>query len=254
MKIYAMLRVRNEARWIAEVLASIAPITSDVIVFDDHSTDETREIAAASGAAVIHSPFDDRTDEVRDKNFMLDVVRDFGAEYVLAIDGDEILEARAAERLLPRLRPVNSVYNFRIKYIWNDRDHYRVDGVYANFHRASIFSLIAQPASIKFAAPFNKHGFHCGNVPFGLKGHGCGVPADILHLGYQDSEDRIRKYHWYNQKDPNNHFEDCYRHMVIGDLFPADSKFLHGGPLKLFTLGPGKWPKPQIAAEPIVAL
>jgi len=48
--------------------------------------------------------------------------------------------------------------------------------------------------------------------------------------------DRERKYQWYNAQDPNNAIEDRYRHMVIGDLFPADSKFDHGGPLKLAQL------------------
>ena len=28
------------------------------------------------------------------------------------------------------------------------------------------------------------------------------------------------------------HAGDCYRHMVIGDLFPADSTFKHAGPLE----------------------
>lgn len=30
-----------------------------------------------------------------------------------------------------------------------------------------------------------------------------------------------------------------YRHMVIGDVFPAESRFAHGGPLKIEDLQTG---------------
>jgi hypothetical protein len=47
------------------------------------------------------------------------------------------------------------------------------------------------------------------------------------------AEDRIRKYHYYNTIDPNNEFEDQYRHMVIGDIFPANYAGKWAGPLEL---------------------
>jgi hypothetical protein len=59
------------------------------------------------------------------------------------------------------------------------------------------------------------------------------VNARLLHYGYLHREDRIRKYEWYTQQDPDNQAEDFYRHTVIGDLFPAEIRFRHGGPLKL---------------------
>jgi glycosyltransferase involved in cell wall biosynthesis len=234
MHIVAMLRVKNEGRWLAEVLASIQPLTEDILLFDDHSTDDTREIAAAHGCTVVRSVFEG-INEVRDKNYMLDVVDTMDPDYVLAIDGDEVLEAGAADKIRARLRPELSSYTFPIRYIWNDRQHYRTDGVYGRYFRASLFALANQP-EVSFRGTGRGGNFHCGNVPLGLKGAGGSIPANILHLGYMHEEDRVRKYHWYNMIDPNNHAEDCYRHMVIGDIYPADSKFTHGGPLKIFPL------------------
>jgi hypothetical protein len=49
-------------------------------------------------------------------------------------------------------------------------------------------------------------------------------------------EDRIRKFEWYNEADPGNVREDGYRHMVVGDVFPAKARFQHGGPLALQSL------------------
>lgn len=237
MHIVAMLRVKNEARWLSDVLASIQPLTSEILLFDDHSTDHTKGIARCYGCIIVESHFPvDETDEVRDKNYMLDVVRTMSPDYVLAIDGDELLEAGAADKIRARLRPDLASYTFPIRYLWNDPQHYRTDGVYGRFFRSSLFALHGQPASVAFKGTGRGGNFHCGNVPLGLQGAGGSIPANILHLGYMHVVDRIRKYHWYNMIDPNNHAEDCYKHMVIGDLYPEDSKFTHGGPLKIFPL------------------
>lgn len=252
MNIAAMLRVRNEGRWLAEVLQSILPLTDKILVLDDHSTDNTRAVAERNGAAVLPSPFDGPGDEARDKNYLLEHLRGiFDPEYVLCIDGDEVLEAGGAEKILARLRPELSVYSFPIRYLWNDRDHYRFDGVYGGYTRASMFSLVGVTREPRYAATANGCNFHCGQIPRGLSPHGSGalIQADLLHLGYMHAEDRVRKFHWYNRLDPDNKGEDCYRHMVLGDLpeFPATMKRMHGGPLKVFSLPAGKWPVRAIA-------
>jgi glycosyltransferase involved in cell wall biosynthesis len=239
MTIACMMRVKNEERWLAEVLASIQPLTKDILLFDDHSTDSTREIAKRFGCVVLESPFTG-TDEARDKNHLLSVVRTMGPDFVLTIDGDEVLEEGAAEKIKAKLDPRYPLYAFPFRYLWNDRDHYRADGVYAKFQQWRMFALAGQTKPLYFPTTHGVN-FHCGNTPQGLQGQGAMIQSPILHLGYMHSEDRIRKYHWYNMVDPKNHSEDCYRHMVIGDLYPADSQFLHGGPLKLFTM-PGAKP------------
>jgi glycosyltransferase involved in cell wall biosynthesis len=241
MKIAAMMRVRNEARWISEVLGSIHPITREILVLDDHSTDATPALCATAGATVIHSPFAEADkDEARDKNFLLEVVRATVApDYVLAIDGDEIIEPAAAAKLPGMFNTDRAFYTMKVKYLWNDRQHVRMDGVYARFERASAFSLVRQPAGVKFRSTGYGANFHCGNVPAGLVGNAYSTGLALLHLGYMHQEDRLRKYAWYNQIDPNNGYEDRYRHMVVGDVFPAESKFLHGGPLKVWSIGNG---------------
>jgi hypothetical protein len=46
----------------------------------------------------------------------------------------------------------------------------------------------------------------------------------------------VRKYEWYRNIDGENPVEDGYRHMVVGDIFPAESRFRYGGPLQLEAL------------------
>lgn len=233
MNIVGLMRVKNEARWIERCIRSILPACSRVIVMDDHSTDGTPEICSAIPAVEVHdSPFTG-LDEARDKNWLLDQARD--ADWILMIDGDEMLEAggaaklsKAAEAAAPRVKALA----FRVLYLWDTEEQYRVDGVYGRLARASMF----RPGSHRFIPTGVGGNFHCGNVPLALQLDSLNPGLALLHFGYLHKGDRIRKYHWYREQDPNNKFEDGYRHMVIGDLFPAHSEFRHAGPLQLEAL------------------
>ena len=52
-----LLRIKNEARWIAHVVQSIQPVCGRILIFDDHSTDGTPEICESRGCRVFRSPF-----------------------------------------------------------------------------------------------------------------------------------------------------------------------------------------------------
>lgn len=236
--IVGMLRVRNEARWIAEVLRSIATVCEKVYVFDDHSADATATIAARNGAIVYASPFVDKTDEVRDKNYLLDVIRaNCTPDWILAIDGDEVLEEGGATKLVDAAaNPYVASYSLQIRYLWNSPEFYRCDGVYGRFRRPSFFRFKSQQyKTLVFRGTSNGGNFHCGNVPFGVTGRGEDLPIALLHYGYIDRDMRVAKYRWYNRIDPGNKIEDGYRHIIQGDLpeVPADARLKWAGPLRL---------------------
>ncbi len=88
MRISAYLITKNEAKHLAAVLASIAGV-DEVVVVDSGSTDGTVEIARSAGARVIHQ---DWLGFARQKDFAL---RQCSHEWVLNMDGDEILSAGA---------------------------------------------------------------------------------------------------------------------------------------------------------------
>jgi glycosyltransferase involved in cell wall biosynthesis len=232
MNVVGLMRVKNEARWIKRSIESIQPVcNAGILVFDDHSTDETREIASGLGVAVFESTFRG-LDESRDKNLMLEVIRK-DVDWVVMIDGDEALMPGHAEMLRYKMawseRKVRALA-FTVLYLWDREDQIRVDGVYRSMSRVSAF----RPGKERFEATGGVN-FHCGNCPQAIQGR-AHAGVSLLHFGYLDRADRIRKFDWYNKTDPNNQQEDRYRHMVIGDLFAADSKFRHGGPLELRAL------------------
>ena len=211
--IAAMLRVKNEARWIGRVIDSIRPLCNPIIVLDDHSDDGTQRICREHECIVIDSPFDG-LDESRDKEYLLRKALDFDPEYVLCIDGDEILEPNGPQKIRAAIQdnPNHVSFSLRVLYLWNSYTDIRTDGVYGRFSRPSLCKVMD---CIHFAGTGNGGNFHCGNVPRNLRGPITKLDVALLHTGYMLREDRIRKYEWYNHQDPGNVVEDGYKHVVI---------------------------------------
>lgn len=225
-----LMRVKNEARWIRRCVESMFPLCDRVLVMDDHSTDGTPDICAAiPGVTVLPSPFEG-LNETRDKNWLLENVEQ--GEWVLMIDGDEMLAPGAADAIRAGMAVGETSLALPILYLWDREDQVRTDGVYGRFWRPSAFRFTGH----QFQTTAAGGNFHCGNVPLAQQATCRKIAgAPLLHFGYMHREDRVRKYAWYNAQDPNNYAEDRYRHMVQGDIpeIPADARLMHAGPLAL---------------------
>lgn len=236
-----MMRIKNEARWIRAVLESALKVCERVYVLDDHSTDGTFERCQQVGDRVrMFSSAFHNLDESRDKNWMLEVIRlGTNAEWVLAIDGDELLVDH--DELIATAESGRAdCYALRVLYLWDRKDQVRTDGVYGRFWRPSLFRLGTGESRAKgsFRTTRNGGNFHCGNVPSDLLGTSQRSEVRLLHFGYMHARDRRRKFDWYNENDSDNAIEDRYRHMIQGDEGgpAADLQLKHAGPLELAAL------------------
>ena len=246
VKVACMIRAKNEGRWIARAIESVKLLCGDdVFVLEDGSIDDTASRAIEAGAHVVSSPFAGQgLDERRDKNWFLGYVKDVcKPDWIIMIDGDEELEPGGWEKINAVLEtnPPVDCFAVRFLYFWNSFDTVRVDGVYKNMMRQSVFRA---DSNLEFKSFYegdgkntNHVGLHVSNAP-GLGNKTLRVaPLDVFlyHYGYVHKEDRIRKYEWITKLDPANEAEDFYRHMVQGDLdsVPSDAKLKHGGPLEL---------------------
>jgi glycosyltransferase involved in cell wall biosynthesis len=93
--ISVVINTRNEEGTVAGALRSVAAWASEIVVVDMHSTDRTREIAAAFGARVL----------LHDQLGFADPARAFAVEqascpWVLVLDADEVVPPPLAARLL----------------------------------------------------------------------------------------------------------------------------------------------------------
>ncbi len=218
MNILGVMRIKNEERWIRQSIESQLPICQQVLVLDDHSTDNTRAIVESFGhqCVLIDSPFEG-CNEGRDKRYLLSQILLLRPDWVLWIDGDEALDKHTRDILFEEAaNPIAAWFTLPVLYFWNSETTYRVDGCYANFHRRSFFNISNQNAkALHFPVGTGKAELHGGgNCPDGLVGTGYISRARIKHFGYVDPAERQRKYEWYNKVDPNNESEDCYRHII----------------------------------------
>jgi glycosyltransferase involved in cell wall biosynthesis len=132
MRVIGMMRVKNEARWIARAVRSIQPLCDRVVVFDDNSTDGTPDIARGLGAYLWYQG-GNGCDEARDKNFMLDLAIGYRADWVLMIDGDEELTAASVPVLREAMKGKHKSISMDVLYLWDDEQQVRTDGVYREF-------------------------------------------------------------------------------------------------------------------------
>lgn len=270
---FGLLRVKNESRWISLAIKSIQPLCEKIIILDDGSTDTTADICFSAGAMVYQKS---GMDEPTGKDWLLARLWENGArigDTVIMIDGDESLCPEDIPNLQAAIDHGLEAAAFRIVYLWDTPEQVRVDGIYSGFTRPSMFRLTDRTLSFMQTGGA---GFHCSNVPQQLIAKAGPLPVRLLHYGYMHREDRVRKYCWYNAKEwypngdphvmemamqcePNSwergltmkdcpvslRLEDGYRHMVVGDIFPADSRFCHAGPLRLTPLeearNSGRW-------------
>ena len=91
VSITAVIKVKNEAKQIAECMASLVDFATEVIIVNDKSKDETTHIAEQLGARII---------DAESKDGMIDVLDKIGFE---SAKGDWILRLDADERMVPTL-------------------------------------------------------------------------------------------------------------------------------------------------------
>lgn len=225
-----MMRVKNEERWIERALKPLIEVCDEVFVFDDHSTDRTMEIVSDTESCIyVPSPFD-TLDESRDKTWLLDLIggwddisplksNPLSPHWVICVDGDEEIVAQDLHKFTQEPpQGIGTVsYSFQILTLYDSPDQIRVDGVYKEMLRPSMFRLI-KPGMVFKSNGGHGRGFHCSNVPadigYGVTTHNP-EPVRVKHYGYMEKRDRERKYKFYTENDPGH--EDWYRRECFGE-------------------------------------
>jgi len=222
-RVVAMLRIKNEERWIERCLSSLVDIVDGIVILDDGSTDRTPEVARAF-PKVLRYEYVKHTevDEVRDKNLLLSWTLALKPDWILALDGDEELGSLSRwliPREIARITPYNPEFtclSFRFIYFWNDESTYRTDAEYADVWHPRLFTSWNQDlSSLRFTCQKGHGaGFHCGSIPQGLIGRAKKAAIVVKHYGYLDPDRRLRKYEFYRHNDPIAFARGYYEHLV----------------------------------------
>ena len=219
-KIIGMYRIKNQERWIAKSIESILGVCSEIIILDDGSTDKTLEICSKYDEIVdIHHQENLPFDETRDKNIMLKMALKRNPEFILTLDGDEILQPNAKNILfdeLDTLYPETPMYEFQLLNIFDTPTQYRFDGIYGMQWAKKLLRVSKQKPDLHFDGTPEPGNAHCPSVPQNSIGHQNSVRSNvkILHYGYYDKTLRQEKYQFMNKLDPNNVEFDGYKHIL----------------------------------------
>jgi len=223
LRIIGMYRIKNESRWIKKSLKSISDICKEIVIFDDGSTDDTVKICENFPQVVeIHSQKDLSFDEARDKNILLKMALSRNPDFILSLDGDEIIMPNSKQHLFYELNvlyPNVNLFEFKELYVWDKPNQYRCDGIFNNTWSKKLFRLKDQPKNLKIYDSAFPGNLHCGSLPSNLIEQNQIVKSKIkiLHYGYYDEEIRRKKYDFYTKLDPNNVDFDGYKHIFSGN-------------------------------------
>lgn len=222
MRIYAHMVVRNEAhRYLESCLAWTARFVDKIHVFDDQSTDNSRDIAAryatisrnTSGVSFTgNEPLFRQTAW----DTFVETMRPELGDWVLCIDADEFLVA-----LTGNIRQ-QLITDIDVAYETNDRSILiRIPEVFAvvdgtpKIRIDGFWPTICAPRLCAYE-PDGR--FYRGSVPDYAAHpiHGWSGLV-LLHYGYADYDDRIEKYLRYS--DDNVHNQNHVRSILARPIF-----------------------------------
>lgn len=235
MKTIALLQARNEERFIRGWLENIAPAVDGIVALDDGSTDDTYKIISSHPKTleVIRNPVGREWNEYFNQVSLIKAGRRHRADWFLCLDADERIEERLGRDIGELITVANAgkidAYSFHLRDLWNDRFHYRIDGVWANRARYRLFR------NVNTHAKFDPRHLHRHWLPLeilaNIENVGKAVPYAIYHLRMIRAQDRIARYERYTQIDPKNMFQRQGYDYLIDEkdleltLVPPDRDF-----------------------------
>jgi len=219
MKIIGLLQARNEERFIKGWLENIAPAVDGIVALDDGSTDDTYKILASHPKTleIIQNPVGREWNEYFNHVSLIKAGRRHGATWFLCLDADERIEERLCSDISMLATEADArkvdAYSFQLRDLWNDRFHYRVDGVWAS---RGVYRLFR---NINSHTKFDPRRLHRYWLPFEILADignvGATVPYAMYHLRMIQSKDRIARYERYSKIDPGNRFQQQgYEYLV----------------------------------------
>ena len=196
MKLVAILRVKDEIRVINECLTKLSQVVDEIIMLDNGSTDGTLEAFKnyPKITKVLHSQ---GYDEGRDKVMLLEEAKKVKADWILWIDGDEVLEKHFTREVAHKY--MCSGYNrvmFRMSNFWLSRERCIYDGQYY------LYNLHPQRSMWRNVegAYFRNRKLHNGDI-MGIIGKTLLSPYRIKHFGYVDKQKMQEKFDRYLAED-----------------------------------------------------
>ncbi len=163
--------VKNEERFLAQCLSSVADVVDEIIVCDTGSTDRTVEIAESFGATVIHREW--RNDFAWARNQSIEGAR---FRWIMFLDADEELTPASKPALL-QVKHAEAYHEAIWVRCFNESDDYRGTGAMSH----ALIRIFPNCPEIRFRGLIHEFP-SVNNSADGLQGRM--APISIIHHGY----------------------------------------------------------------------
>lgn len=209
-KIVGMIRVKNGGGLLREVLDKVSQMVDEIVVFDDHSTDDTEQTCKACSKVVdYYKSTYEIFDEARDRQHVLEMAQKRNPWAIYCFDSDEVPESRLIrdiQKIVNDPNPETQLWCFKMCHIWDSKNdtpgkegsQWRADGLWGSFWQGRLFRNLPGQMIKRKGDSVN---FHSGSHPYVSSMFTKKIPYRILHYGNQDPQLRLKKYLWYTATD-----------------------------------------------------
>jgi GT2 family glycosyltransferase len=237
-RLIAAYRVKNAEATLKQSLDATARFADGIVVLDDGSTDGTRALCEHHPAVLRYEyqnlPFHER----RDRNHVLAMAAEQGADWIISVDSDEVfeLDRPRAQRLMRLTDPHVKVIGFHWYTFWEpSHTYFRADGIFGNM---SGYRMYRHEPGQRIVLG-TENGLHCGNIPQFPAGAARYTNVRVRHLGYDAEPLRRAKHARYRQLDPSPRPDlvgnSDYAHLLSHTVMLRRYAMEHGVSLCLIT-------------------
>ena len=183
----AVFSFRYDAQLVPALIDNIRPVVDGWVSWDDRQSAKNF------------------TGDTERRKVLIQAAYDAGAQWVLAMDPDERLEQKAAERIRSLIRtPFVRAWSFQWREMY-EPDAYRIDGIWGRKRQTRLFRLYDRQFPIAETGSFDTAELHQGWVSDGPGRHHSDL--NLYHLKMITPERRRARSALYNALDPDGRFQ-----------------------------------------------
>jgi glycosyltransferase involved in cell wall biosynthesis len=213
----AAILARNEAdRFLRETVESLRPLCPTILVLDDHSEDQTAQLARDLGCEVRSrsgEPMWGQESPARQELWNW-AAEECGDGWIYIADADHITHADPATWKMMLTAWNTNAWAMPLYDCWDTPTQHRVDGFWQGYTVARPW-LFRPSKSSGFT--WNTRGIHCGHAPIADWIVGA-APASVWinHYGWLRASDRIEKHLRYTKENANlSEFERAHVASIL---------------------------------------
>ena len=200
IRLIGFLQIYNESEKgnLERALDHVSKFCDDIVIYDDGSTDNSREIASKYTKHIIGPKVnDDFRNELKHKQELLELALSLNPDWIVWLDADEVFDRDGENfgiRALCKYGQTKGIdgFSFQEFNLWKNENGYRIDEVW---HKLWQSRLWRNNKRLTFDI---KYGLHQGQCPQNLERIWMSE-IKVIHYGFSSTAKINEKYQMYKE-------------------------------------------------------